>query len=1016
MGANCDNESIRALTPSYNEMVDEWETAFETTSKISVYKTCTYPSGALPAQASSRLSMSVGDEQSRPERTGGLPDLDGRVEGEVDGRERTRKLYATDASIYEVEPAGVVAPATREDVREVVTYARERGTSIVARGAGSSLTGNAVGEGIIVDCSRFLDDVLAVDPDARTATVQPGVVLDELNDHLAQYNLYFPPDPSTSGTCTIGGMVANDAAGPHSVRHGTTRDNIRSVECVLADGSVATFSRRTGDDVTQARDTDGLLGEIYDTVLDVRHKLADEIDARYPDVERNSSGYDLQSAAAPDGSWVDLTKLVVGSEGTLAFITEVTLELSERPETRAAALCFYEDVVGAAAAVDPALDADPSAVELIDDEVLGFAREAWGLDLVPEDAGAALLLEVETTVANQRADIEATVGAARTDAFLGSELAVAEDDQDRLWKVRKSSNPLLNRRPGDEQALSFIEDAAIPPENLPEYLRRVREVLMDHDLNASVFGHAGQGVLHVKPFLNLKTERDRERLRLVSEAVHDVVVEVGGCVSGEHGDGRLRSAYLESMYGPDVYDAFRRVKRAFDPDDVFNPAKIVPASDGRLADVDESLRYDDYDPRAVETALDFSAEEGFVSLIEQCNGCSKCRTTEGGVMCPSYRGAETEITSTRGRANALRQAIDGGLGEDALTSDWFQEDVLDLCLSCKACETECPTGVDMAKLKTEAKHRKHQRDGIPLRSRLFGNVRTLNRLGSALAPVANRLTAFGPGRVFAEKVLGIDRRRTIPTFAAESFPQWFESRSPAESAGERGPVVLYPDCYMAYNHPEVGKAAVRVLESLGYAVSVPDINCCGRPALSQGMVVHARENAAANVDALSEFAAVDVPVVTVEPSCASALAEYDDLLSDPGGLPDVSATVASFLYERVVAGNLELPESDTAETVAFHGHCHSTAKGWDHAPVALLRLAGYEVEPVDSTCCGMAGSFGYEIEHYDLSMAIGDDLEARLDATDVDRVAVSGASCSQQLIDRAVETDHPMELLEEVLA
>ena len=947
---------------------------------------------------------------------GGLAGLAEDIAGEVDASEQTRRLYATDASIYQVEPAGVVAPATRGDVQSVVRFARDHDTSIVARGAGSSLTGNAVGEGIVVDTSKHLDGVVDVDPDARTVRVQPGVVLDELNEHLAAHDLYFPPDPSTSSTCTIGGMVANDAAGPHSVRHGTTRDNVASVECVLADGSVAEFDRREGERLDHALAADDRAAALYETVLDRRQALAAEIDDRYPDVERNSSGYDLQSAAAADGSWADLSRIVVGSEGTLAFITEVTLELTERPETRAAALCFYDGVIGAAAAVDPALDADPSAVELIDDEVLGYAREAWGLDLVPEEAGAALLVEVETTRETQREDIAAAIDAARTDSLVAVERAVDDEAQDRLWKVRKASNPLLNRRPGDEQALSFIEDAAIPPAELPDYLRDVREILMEHDLDASVFGHAGQGVLHIKPFLNLKTERDRERLRSVSEAVHETVLDHGGCLSGEHGDGRLRSAYIESMYGPDIYAAFQAVKDAADPDDVFNPAKIVPANDGALAAVDDHLRYDDYDPREVETALDFDAEEGFASLVEQCNGCSKCRTTEGGVMCPSYRGAEAEVTSTRGRANALRDAIDGELGADALTSDWFQAEVLDRCLACKACETECPTGVDLAKLKTEVKHQKHQEEGIPLRARLFGNVRTLNKIGSALAPIANRLADFGPGRVVAEKLLGIDSRRTLPAFADESFMAWVADHEPAASAGERGRVALYPDCYMAYNHPEVGKAAVRVLETLGYAVEVPDVNCCGRPALSQGMVDHAKDSAETNVDRLAAYAEEGVPVITVEPSCASALSEYDDLLADTRGVPEIASTVESFLYDRVVDDDLDLPAADPDATVAFHGHCHSSAKGWDHAPVALLRQAGYAVEPVDSTCCGMAGAFGYKTEQYDLSMSIGDDLERKLDAVEADRVAATGASCGQQLDDRDVETDHPVELLAEVLA
>ncbi|WP_290819407.1 FAD-binding and (Fe-S)-binding domain-containing protein, partial [Halovivax sp.] len=858
--------------------------------------------------------------------------LGDRIDGDVDFGEPARTLYATDASIYEVKPAGVVAPANREDVRQTVEYARRRGVSVTPRGAGSSLTGNAVGEGIVLDCERHLDAIIAVDPDATLARVQPGVVLDDLNDHLADDDLYFPPDPSTSSTCTIGGMVANDAAGAHSVRHGTTRDNVRSVECVLADGTVATFERLGGEDLERVCAREDRVGELHRTVRKLASAHADEIDARYPDVDRNSSGYDLRNSAAVDGSWLDLSKLLVGSEGTLGVITEVTLELTERPERRAAALVFYEGVIAAAAAVEPALSAEPGAVELVDADVLRYAREAWGFDLIPAEPGAALLVEVEGEADAIDERLEAAITAATTDATVDVERATTDDERQTLWTIRKASNPLLNRRPGDEQALSFIEDAAVPPERLPDYLERVREILREHDLEASVFGHAGQGVLHVKPFLDLRTERDRERLRAVSERVHAVVLRLGGCVSGEHGDGRLRSAYLEGMYGETLYGAFRAVKRAADPHDVFNPANVVPNADGRLASVDANLRFEGYDPATVETALDFGVEGGFASVVERCNGCSKCRTTGDGVMCPSYRAVEEEVTSTRGRANALRAALDGRLGADAVTSDWFQEEVLDLCLACKACETECPTGVDLAKLKTEAKHRKHLEDGVPLRSRLFANVRMLNRIGSALAPVANRLAAFGPGRVVLEKTLGIDRRRSLPAFAAESFLEWVDDREPHPRAGERGRVVIVPDCYMAYNHPAVGRAAVDLLERRGYAVEVPEVACCGRPALSQGMVERAREDAEANVRSLAPYLEDDVPVLSGEPSCVSAFREYDDLLSDPAGLPDAAASVAAFLLEDVRERGFEVSDPDRVDGhVAVHTHCHATAKGFDDA-------------------------------------------------------------------------------------
>ncbi|SEP24499.1 FAD/FMN-containing dehydrogenase [Halogranum amylolyticum] len=935
------------------------------------------------------------------------------IDGDVDFSEQTRLLYATDASIYRETPAGVIAPRSTTDVCQIVEYARKMETSITPRGAGSSLTGNAIGAGIVVDFERYFDNIVDVNPDGRTVTVQPGVVLDNLNAHLKEYGLYFPPDPSTSGTCTIGGMVANDAAGAHSVRHGTTRDNVQSVECVLADGTVERFERLSSDDVASKCDRDDRVGEIYRTVRDIGIEYVDEIDARYPDVDRNSSGYDLDTAIGQDGSWVDLSKLITGSEGTLAAITEVTLEVAERPETRIAALVFYEDIITAADAVPGVLEADPSVVELIDDAVLGYAREAWGIDLVPQNTGAALLIEAETTAELQETRLEELVSAATTESTVSVERAINDAAQNDIWKIRKASNPLLNRQPGDEQALSFIEDAAVPPEQLAEYLDRVGEILAAHDLRASVFGHAGQGVLHIKPFLNLKTQQDRNKLRSVSEQVHDLVLDVGGCVSGEHGDGRLRSTYLESMYGEDLYAAFIQLKRAFDPDDVFNPAKVVPTQDGSLAEVDDELRYDNYSPEPIDTALSFDEENGFSSLVEQCNGCSKCRTTDAGVMCPSYRAVEAESTTTRGRANMLREALNGTLGEDAITSDWFQEEVLELCLSCKACERECPTGTDISKLKTEVKHQKHQKSGVPLRSQLFGNVRTLNRLGSLFTPVSNWLADSRPARWLMEKALGIDQRRELPEFASESLEAWFQSYTPSNQSNENGEVILFADCYTNYNHPEVGQAAVEILDYCGYTVELLETACCGRPALSQGMVEKARADAETNVERLGDRVAEDVPILSVEPSCVSALEEYSDLVDDPRGIPTVARTVVEFLHQEGALTQVDF--TPTGERVAVHGHCHSKARGRDQAPLELLRTAAFEVEPVESTCCGMAGAFGYEAEHYDLSVSLGDELATKLDAIDADHVVTTGASCSQQVAERYAQSTHPLVLLADCL-
>lgn len=951
---------------------------------------------------------------SPPDPATTVTTLTDRLAGNVATGDAERALFATDASVYRQQPEIVVFPQTVTDVQEAIAFASETGRSVTARGAGSSLTGNAIGSGVIIDTTRHLTDIQEINPAEQSVTVDPGVVLNELNESLQEYGLYFPPDPSTSDTCTIGGMVANDAAGAHSVRHGTTRDNVESVEVVLADGSIATFGEVDGEALEQLLATEGRVGEVTQTVSDLCQEHADEIAEQYPDVDRNSSGYDLQSAGDADGQWLDLSKLLVGSEGTLGFITSVTLDLTPRPERRAAAMIYYESVVMAADAVQSTLTADPSAVELIDDTVLKYARSAWDFERIPEDAGAALLVEVESTSERAISDrLDVAIDMARTDSTVAVERAVESDEQETLWKIRKASNPLLNRRPGPEEAPSFIEDAAIPTSELAGYLSEVLEVLDKYALETSVFGHAGQGVLHIKPFLDLRTVEDREIFEAVSEEVHTIVLEHGGSVSGEHGDGRLRSRYVKQQYGKELYAAFRRVKQAFDPEGVFNPGIIVPDSGGTVAELDEGFRYEDYEPSAPEPSLDFG-EEKVGGHIERCNGCSKCRSTGDGVMCPTYRATRDEVMSTRGRANLLREAMDGTLGQDAIESDWFHEEVLDLCISCKGCETECPTGVDMAKLKTELKHQKHQSDGIPLRSRLFANIRFVNRLGTALAPMTNWIKDRSFVKRGIEATMGIDSRRSLPDFAAESFLSWYSDRGDSSTPKSGRKVVFFPDSYTSYNHPDVGKAAVLLLENLGYDVVVPPVTDSGRASLSQGMIDRARAFAETNVDVLAPYADENTPVVGVEPSSVSALVEYDDLLDDAKGVPEIATTVSQFILDDLTPQQISDAFSVRRnQRIAYHGHCHAKAKGWSSAVRTLLSLAGYDVVETDTTCCGMAGSFGYESEHYDLSVQMGANLENQLDAVDPDVIAVTGASCSQQLADSGRNSRHPIQLLSE---
>ncbi|MFB6139969.1 MAG: FAD-binding and (Fe-S)-binding domain-containing protein [Halosimplex sp.] len=998
-------------------------------------------SHAAPATSHETLGY---DHPDAAEYAALAADLREAVAGEVRFDEYAQVLYATDGSIYGARPAGVVAPRDAADVRAAVEVAGEHGVPILPRGAGTSLAGQTVGPGcVVLDCSRHMDAIVDVDPEARRATVQPGVVQDDLDAHLAQFGLKFAPDPASSNRATIGGGIGNNSTGAHSVRYGITDAYVDELDVVLADGSQI----RTRDVVLDSPEWnevtagDGLEAALYETVRAVVEDHADEIEERYPDLKRSVSGYNLQKVIREaDGERViNLSKLFVGSEGTLGVVTEATLDLVTRPEETALALYAFETLADALAAVPVALEYDTSAVELMDDEVFRLAREsseyAAYAKPIPADAGAALMVEFDDechddlaaavaatderflpdetgeSAAGETDESGSAVGETDVGEGEGGPRPVAFDavhafdpaDQDRLWKLRKAAIPLLMSLEGDPKPYPFIEDATVPPEELVEYVDAFQDVLDDHGTTAAYFAHAGVGTLHIRPILNLKGEDGVETMRSIAEDVTDLVVEREGSVSGEHGDGLARTQFNRKLYGEALWDAFREVKSAADPDWRMNPGKVV-YRESDPTDIREHLRYGpEYSSVEPTTALDFSEEGGFSHLVELCNGCGTCRQTDGDVMCPTYRASEEEIQSTRGRANMLRAAISGDLPEEELFGERFQAEVLDLCVGCKGCASDCPTGVDVAKLKTEVTHEAHQRNGVGLRERLFADAERAFRLGSATAPVSNWLAALpGADRLF-ESVLGIAPERDLPTFARESFEAWFAERGPrvpAASAADR--VLLFPDAYTNYTAPEIGKAAVRVLEAADVHVRVPDDRApSGRPAYSKGFLDRARDRAERNVGALAGPVEQGWSVVTVEPADAVMFQdEYLDLLPDDPraeALADAAAGVCEYLDRTRADERIDFEAP--GESLAYHGHCNQQAVGADHHAVGVLRRAGYAVDPLDTSCCGMAGSFGYEAEHYDLSRAIGSRVVDAVDASDADTVVAPGASCRTQLGD-----------------
>ncbi|MEF8827440.1 MAG: FAD-linked oxidase C-terminal domain-containing protein [Haloarcula sp.] len=971
-------------------------------------------------------------------------DLRAAVDGGVEFDEYAQVLYATDGSIYRARPAGVVFPTDAADVRAAVRTAADHDVPVLPRGAGSSLAGQAVGPGcVVLDFTRHMDDIVNVDPDAKRATVQPGVVQDHLDARLEAEGLKFAPDPASSNRATVGGGIGNNSTGAHSVRYGITDAYTEELDVVLADGSLI----HTREVVLDSKEWDEIVGkddreaEVYRTVRRLVEDNAGEIEDRYPSLKRSVSGYNLQKVVSEndDGERViNLSKLFVGAEGTLGVVVEATVSLVTKPAETALALYCFDDLVAAMEAVPEALEFDTSAVELMDDEVFRLARNSEGFagyaEPIPDRAAAALMLEFDSEL---RGDLEGAV--AETTAHFVEEGAAFEvieaytsADQEDLWNLRKAAIPLLMSLEGDPKPYPFIEDATVPPEELAEYVQKFEDILEAHGTSAAYFAHAGSGTLHIRPILNLKQERGIETMHSITEDVTDLVLEHHGAFSGEHGDGMARTEFNPKMYGEQLWEAFKELKTAFDPAWLMHPGNVVyrdgpqdvgPDSDrGVGADMRENLRYGaDYQSLEPQTALDFSEEGGFSHLVELCNGCGTCRQTDSNTMCPTYRASEEEIQTTRGRANMLRAAISGELSEDELYSDRFKEEVLDLCIGCKGCANDCPTGVDMAKLKTEVKHQYHEEEGAGLRERLFAHIDTASRVGSALAPLSNVATALPGSRQLIERTLGIAADRELPTFTRETLVDWFEDRGgcqlpPSEAEDQ---VLLFPDTYTNYSHPGPGKAAVEVLEAAGVYVHVPtDLEPSGRAAYSKGFLGLAEERAERNVGLLVDRVREDWSVVFVEPSDAVMFQdEYRDLLSgsDVETVSDAAYGVMEYLDTHRLDERLATRAPDRSLT--YHGHCNQKAVNKDHHAVGVLRRAGYAVDPLDSGCCGMAGSFGYEAEHYDLSKAIGRILFDQIDDSDGDRVTAPGASCRSQIGERPSneQPPHPVESLRDVL-
>jgi FAD/FMN-containing dehydrogenase/Fe-S oxidoreductase len=948
------------------------------------------------------------------------------IRGEVAFDRVSRGLYATDASHYQIMPACVVIPRDAEDAVEATRIAGEFRVPITPRGGGTSLSGQTTWSGMVLDCSKYMDRVLEINLSERWVRVQPGVVPDRLNAQLAPCGLHFAPDPATGNRANVGGMIGNNSAGTRSIVYGRTIDHVISCKVVLSDATVKDLQPLGGAEWRQVEEGGGRAAEIYRGVREIIERNRDEIARRFPKVMRRVSGYNLDAFLPPEeggqsDQW-NLSNLIVGSEGTLALLLEAKLNLMPLPGASALCVAHFQDVIDALKSVEGILKHRPSAVELLDHVVITEARRnpatAAMAGFLDGTAAAVLIIEVLDDSRERAAERIDRLVSDLQSRHVGYAWTTMTDaaGQRRVWEVRKLGLGLISNLKGSRKGQEFIEDACVPVGLLADYIAEVLEVCAHHGVPVTLYAHASVGLLHVRPMLDMHDPQDVRRMKSIAERVFALVVKYGGAWSGEHGDGLVRGEFIPRFFGPQIYDAFRAVKRLFDPLGLMNPGKIVDPPP-----MTENLRFGpQYRPRPLRTTFHYRDQGSFALAVEQCTGVGACRKLSSGTMCPSFMATRDEEHTTRGRANALRLAMSGQLGEMGLTGNRLQQ-VLELCLGCKACKAECPTAVDMARLKSEVLQLRHDHHGTLLSHRLLGTLPSAARLAAGpAAHLVNWLQDRRLVRWLMEKSIGIDRRRPLPPLATEPFVRWFRPRRRQREAGRSDlsaggrRVVVFNDTFTNCYEPHIGRAAVELLESCGYVVELATA-CCQRPAISQGLLRLAKRAGTRTMRALDEFASRAIPILVLEPSCASALVDdLPDLIDDA----KLGARVAQhvkmidvFLHEETAAGRLECEFHSPWQKLLIHGHCHQKALFGTGSMKALLQtIPALSVREIDAGCCGMAGAFGYQ--HYDLSRTIGEDrLFPAVRAREPDAQVIScGVSSRHQLRDSlGVEAKHWVE-------
>jgi FAD/FMN-containing dehydrogenase/Fe-S oxidoreductase len=966
-----------------------------------------------------------------------LAQLAGTLEGDFHYDTVMRTLYATDASAYREMPTAVAIPKSVEDIKKLIAFAANNGSSIIPRTAGTSLAGQVVGDGIVVDVSKNFTKILEINKEEHWVRVQPGVVRDVLNMELKNM-AYSSIETSTANRAMIGGMVGNNSCGSNSVVYGSTRDHLLEVHAILADGSETVFKSTDKANfsslVATAQQKNGsatLLDKIYLKTNDILSdsKNQDEIRAEFPKptIERRNTGYALDMLLncepfTPNGKPFNMCELIAGSEGTLCFITEIKIHVNDLPPKEIGLLCVHFNTIDEALRANLiAMKYKPSASELMDHYILECTKanpeHRQNRFFVEGDPGALLVVELRdndvSEIEKQAAAIEAEMRAA---GFGYHFPRVYGADTKRVWDLRKAGLGLLSNLPGDEKAVAVIEDTAVDVNDLPEFIKEFNEILAANNMYCVHYAHAGSGELHLRPIINLKTEEGNKQFRLIAEEIATLVKKFKGSLSGEHGDGRLRGEFIKQMVGDHNYQLMKEIKKVWDPKNIFNPNKIVDTPP-----MDTFLRY-----TPGQTTPEFKTtfrfyDQDILQHAEQCNGSGDCRKTHmsGGTMCPSYMATRNEKETTRARANILREFLTRSDKANRFDHEEIKE-VMDLCLACKGCKSDCPSNVDMAKLKMEFLHQYYKDNGVPLRSKMIANFSKLSKVASYV-PWAYNLVFDTPAlRKIANNIVGFHPERTMPLLAKETFLNWNKKRS--KSTGLSKKVYLFADEFTNYNDVEIGKKAVELLEKLGYEVVIPNHVESGRPQLSKGLLDDAKALATKNVTLLKDVISENTPLVGIEPSAILTFRdEYPDLVDD--NLLEDARKLAknTFMVEEFLAKEIDAKRIDkslfTSEKrlIKLHGHCQQKSlSSLVPAKKALSLPSNYEVQLIPSGCCGMAGSFGYEKEHFELSNQVGELVLFPTIRQQPDEViiAASGTSCRHQIHDGTGRTAlHAVEIL-----